>query len=1118
MKIMKNKEDEIKVISHELAIKKWEKEFEDNLRQNNQKDIELFPVDELWFENYKNSVISYDIPMSKRIEKYYSFDPLNNSNILHDMKSINPNSDFIFLNKEIMDGFYPLLLKNKQFNIKLIGKFLNGKMITRIGTNLYYCFFIESNLLREGILMFGNIEISSIITDFLNLTINIFINRYFNNGHFSNDKFIIYHRNEFDFLIKKKKNDIINKENNLKIIKIPRDNGMVKNLIKNDDIEKPKRNFKVFSLDHENNIAKNDNFKQKQQIEKIQKNGLNYIEPKNISNIVNCIREYYYSEQLINNFINDNIKSHYKTFKIINKNWLETFKKKFLYNQIKNILSENQKYTDYKRIISDFVYNNNLIDTKIEFIPSTKKENIIKNGKKYFYYNDYQLLSKKSFSEFSKTFNSQEVNKEYNSFLLDNNHIFVQYDESSGEIICYNELEIEHKYFIISNFHLKDIIFVLQKKGIKNGLSYYGCKISNEYNKELNLLDKRNNKYQNIGILKILNNSIHNIDNDEEEKNSDEKVFENLKTKETKKNNEENNIYIPKIIKKRKYLKENMKNRETEEEKEEEFSKTFTNLKNKKSQKSKVKKDNYDDENDKDFSSNKNLNESITNLRNSKIDTNFTIESKENLVQPQKSISKKIEFKPSSTKSKENNSMHRSNKIININSFKQKDKTEPNQTFKSKVKVKTKKDHMETPPQIFKVKNKYSPQKKDNKNHKSFYSPQKTTNYKQKNFEKKFELDRDNNRNNKPFFSPQITKKHLMKPKPDSSEKDEEEEDLEELKNPPGLVGLQNIGATCYMNATLQCFKNVQRFRKGILNLKKGKFKEEPLSNSLKEVFENLWQNNNAKYYAPYQFKELISEMNPLFKGVAANDSKDLILFILETIHNELNRKKHLIPIQNQVNNLDFMSVFKGFMEEYKSGNESIVSEEFYGYFVSIMKCEYCKITTYNVQIMNILFFPLEKVRLFTKTPYNFVTIEDCFKHYEEPELYSGSDQIYCSYCKTTTNAYNQNKLIIGSKTLILNLNRGKGLQYKVGIKFGEYLDLKQYLLMPENNPCYYELIGVLSHFGESNMGGHFIAYCKNSYNCKWYKFNDAMVNESSFQEASNIGLPYVLFYSFVSS
>ena len=44
-------------------------------------------------------------------------------------------------------------------------------------------------------------------------------------------------------------------------------------------------------------------------------------------------------------------------------------------------------------------------------------------------------------------------------------------------------------------------------------------------------------------------------------------------------------------------------------------------------------------------------------------------------------------------------------------------------------------------------------------------------------------------------------------------------------------------------------------------------------------------------------------------------------------------------------------------------------------------------------------------------------------------------------------------------------------------------------------------------------MRGHFIAFCKNSENAKWYKFNDAIVTESSIQEVKSFGVPYVLFY-----
>ena len=46
-------------------------------------------------------------------------------------------------------------------------------------------------------------------------------------------------------------------------------------------------------------------------------------------------------------------------------------------------------------------------------------------------------------------------------------------------------------------------------------------------------------------------------------------------------------------------------------------------------------------------------------------------------------------------------------------------------------------------------------------------------------------------------------------------------------------------------------------------------------------------------------------------------------------------------------------------------------------------------------------------------------------------------------------------------------------------------------------------------------MNGHFIAYCRDPINLKWYKYNDAIVNEvNDFQnEVINCSIPYFLFY-----
>ena len=48
-------------------------------------------------------------------------------------------------------------------------------------------------------------------------------------------------------------------------------------------------------------------------------------------------------------------------------------------------------------------------------------------------------------------------------------------------------------------------------------------------------------------------------------------------------------------------------------------------------------------------------------------------------------------------------------------------------------------------------------------------------------------------------------------------------------------------------------------------------------------------KNYNNRYFIPKEFKYKISKMDDSFKGVTANDSKDLMNFIIMTLHKELN-------------------------------------------------------------------------------------------------------------------------------------------------------------------------------------------------------------------------------------
>ena len=344
------------------------------------------------------------------------------------------------------------------------------------------------------------------------------------------------------------------------------------------------------------------------------------------------------------------------------------------------------------------------------------------------------------------------------------------------------------------------------------------------------------------------------------------------------------------------------------------------------------------------------------------------------------------------------------------------------------------------------------------------------------------------------------------------------------VKEPKHCLGLENIGATCYMNATIQCLCNVYSLKKYFLCrqliYKDIANKNCELTLEFYNVINNLWKESyhGKKYYTPRKFKDKISTMNPLFQGIAANDSKDLIIFLFETMHSELNTPDYQnLKGQNVINN----QILKDFRNDYYSKNSSIFSKTFYFEQQSELKCLNCGYNKLSYTIYNIIIFPLEKVREYMakKHPYGFekVKLEDCFENYQEEEILCGNNQIYCNQCRLMSNASNSNKIYNLPEVMTIILNRGKGLEFDVNFEYPLKLNVDKYVLDNDCKDNNYELICVLSHIGPSGMAGHFIAFCKSPTNGKWYIYNDAQINECHDPRYPNDdmieGLPYVLFY-----
>ena len=308
---------------------------------------------------------------------------------------------------------------------------------------------------------------------------------------------------------------------------------------------------------------------------------------------------------------------------------------------------------------------------------------------------------------------------------------------------------------------------------------------------------------------------------------------------------------------------------------------------------------------------------------------------------------------------------------------------------------------------------------------------------------------------------------------------------------------------------------------------------EKKFSKAYLEVLKKLWikqYNNNNSNYSPNAFKNILSQLDPLFQGVAANDSKDLINFILQRLHAELNSN-----INNDINNdnifinqYDEQNVLQHFLDDFQLRERSIISGLFFGIIETKTECLNCKLInqsnnifnplySYNFQIINFIIFPL--VRNIKSQINNFyfneVNIYDCFDYYQKEEIMQGLNQMWCNNCKQNAPAKYSTRIFSSPIYFILILKRGKGNIYNVKLLFPEIIEISKYVQAKKEKQLIYHLYAIVTHLGPSSMAGHFIAFCKSPIDNYWYKYNDSLVEliGNSFNDIHDFGCPYILFY-----
>ena len=303
-----------------------------------------------------------------------------------------------------------------------------------------------------------------------------------------------------------------------------------------------------------------------------------------------------------------------------------------------------------------------------------------------------------------------------------------------------------------------------------------------------------------------------------------------------------------------------------------------------------------------------------------------------------------------------------------------------------------------------------------------------------------------------------------------------------------------------YLTTTLLAVENLQK-----INSDKNNY---TLTRAYVDVINNF-ENNNLMLFLQ-NFKSIILQMNPsLFEKNECNP-KNLILYIIDVIHLDLNTSQNITQFnQTQTpNQYDLKLTFNYYSKDFYANYNSSISNNFYGFSNLMIKCSKCQFESNKIQFYKNLTFCLDDVYSFKNNNNNIVDIIECFEFFQKIE--SIGYQL-CNNCHFKLNNYSQKNLITSPNVLIINLER-KGMQSFIKLKYYEYLNISNFI----NNkyPSCYELIGIISYFETQNENKHYFSFCKSFKDNSWYKHNNNATQFSSFQEASNEGNPYILIYS----
>ncbi|TFY51303.1 hypothetical protein EVJ58_g10640 [Rhodofomes roseus] len=400
---------------------------------------------------------------------------------------------------------------------------------------------------------------------------------------------------------------------------------------------------------------------------------------------------------------------------------------------------------------------------------------------------------------------------------------------------------------------------------------------------------------------------------------------------------------------------------------------------------------------------------------------------------------------------------------------------------------------------------------------------------------------------------PDLSSQHILRPPPAVASSSMERQDnrprlMQSADDPVGLPGhvlvghpdrnvrVEELGEHVlyeFYDTVSECDGALRTVLHRAVNMMNPMGTKGNLAQAFANILRDMWQ-GESQCLMPVTFRRSICTYAPQFGGTEQHDSQEFLNFLLDGLHEDLNRvlqKPQLDTTPEREAELEKLPVQIASEQEWqiwRMRNDSLVVDFFQGQFRNRLECLTCHKTSTTYNTFMYLTLPIPSGRALSH-----VSLNSCLDAFVKEEVMEKSDAWHCPHCKAMRKATKTLSLSRLPPVLMIHLKRfsSKGHFTDKVETFVDYplknLDLTNYMPPPlppgvhngqqlsrddpraQIPPYKYDLYGVTNHFGTLSSG-HYTAFI--SSRGGWLYCDDSRISQADPKDV--VGKPaYMLFY-----